>query len=226
MKKVGNRAERILNFGTAIMLIGWLLVIGLSLAWGVHVEHEQTKKIVINVADAYLNKDLAFRLWGTSHGGVYVPIDETSKPNPYLSHVPERDIETPSGRKLTLMNPAYMIREMMTQFSALTGTSGHLTSLNLLNPINKPDDWERSVLEKFDKGLTEETTFTNYNGEEQLRLMRPFITQEPCLKCHAAQGYKVGDVRGATSISIPLAPYYEIAHKTVRAIIITHMIIL
>ncbi|MDD5759416.1 MAG: ATP-binding protein, partial [Desulfobulbaceae bacterium] len=99
-------------------------------------------------------------------------------------------------------------------------------SLNLLNPINKPDDWERSALEKFDKGLTEETTFTNYNGEEQLRLMRPFITQEPCLKCHAAQGYKVGDVRGATSISIPLAPYYEIAHKTVRAIIITHMIIL
>jgi len=226
MDKETSRAERLLTIGTTAMLIGWVAIIGLSLAWSIYVERVQTQKIVINVADAYFKKDLAFRLWGTGHGGVYVPISETSPPNPYLAHVPERDIETPSGRKLTLMNPAYMIREMMTQFSALTGTSGHLTSLKLLNPINAPDEWERSVLEKFDRGVDEEIIFTEYKGEPHLRLMRPFVTKELCLKCHEAQGYKVGDIRGATSISIPLAPYYKIAAMTIRAIVITHVAIL
>lgn len=226
MKEKTSHAERLLNIGTATILIIWMVIIGLSLAWGIYVEREQTRKIVISVADAYFKKDLAFRLWGTSHGGVYVPISESSPPNPYLAHIPERDIETPSGRKLTLMNPAYMIREMMSHFSALTGTSGHLTSLNMLNPINAPDEWERSVLEKFEKGSKEEIVFTEYNGEPHLRLMRPFITQKMCLKCHAVQGYNEGDVRGATSISIPLAPYKKIAHQTLKAIVTTHLVIM
>ncbi|NQU54856.1 MAG: response regulator [Bacteroidetes bacterium] len=34
--------------------------------------------------------------------------------------------------------------------------------------------------------------------------MQPMITEQSCLKCHAHQGYKIGDVRGGIGISIPM----------------------
>ena len=30
------------------------------------------------------------------------------------------------------------------------------------------------------------------------------ITEEPCLKCHAFQGYQVGDVRGGIAVTLPI----------------------
>ncbi|MES9971645.1 MAG: hypothetical protein ABW092_16555 [Candidatus Thiodiazotropha sp.] len=47
-------------------------------------------------AVANFHKDQAFRVWGTKHGGVYVPVSEHTQPNPYLAHIPERDLVTPS----------------------------------------------------------------------------------------------------------------------------------
>lgn len=33
--------------------------------------------------------------------------------------------------------------------------------------------------------------------------MAPLVTEDKCLKCHAFQGYRVGDVRGGISVTIP-----------------------
>lgn len=54
--------------------------------------------------------------------------------NPYLSHVSERDIETPSGQRLALMNPAYALRQINEEFADLYGVARHITSLNPLRP--------------------------------------------------------------------------------------------
>jgi PAS domain-containing protein len=35
-------------------------------------------------------------------------------------------------------------------------------------------------------------------------------TEASCLKCHASQGYKVGDIRGGISVSIPMQPFYTL----------------
>lgn len=43
-----------------------------------------------------------------------------------------------------------------------------------------------------------------------MRLMRPLTTEEECLKCHRQQGYKVGDIRGGISISVPWEPYEKL----------------
>jgi len=43
------------------------------------------------------------------HGGVYVPVTESTQPNPYLED-PLRDVVTTDGLKLTKLNPAYMTR--------------------------------------------------------------------------------------------------------------------
>ncbi len=34
--------------------------------------------------------------------------------------------------------------------------------------------------------------------------MRPLVTQQDCLRCHAQQGYREGDIRGGISVSVPV----------------------
>jgi len=196
-----------INTYLVVNLVGWTIVVTGLLVWDI-MQHKQTlRQIAIAEARANFNKDLAFRLWSTSHGGVYVPISEDTPPNPYLSHVPERDIDSPSGKKLTLMNPAYMLRQMNEFFSNEFGIAGHITSLNPLRPENGPDDWERQALKAFEQGKDEVLSFVDIEGEPFLRLMQPMIAEEKCLKCHGHQGYQVGDIRGGIGISLPMKGY-------------------
>ena len=194
------------RYSLAILGI-WTIFIIIMLTIELYHDHSVTLDMAINEARTHFNRDQAFRLWGASHGGLYVPIDDKTPPNPYLAHVKERDIETPSGKKLTLMNPAYMVRQMSEYYSDLYGVKGHITSLKTLRPENAPDEWETKALKAFEKGETEVMEFTKLNGEQYLRLMQPIITKKGCLKCHGHQDYKEGDIRGGISISLPTAPY-------------------
>jgi hypothetical protein len=38
-----------------------------------------------------------YRLWAAMQGGVYVPPSDKTPPNPYLAHIPNRDVETTEG---------------------------------------------------------------------------------------------------------------------------------
>ncbi|MBN8502554.1 MAG: EscU/YscU/HrcU family type III secretion system export apparatus switch protein, partial [Sphingomonadales bacterium] len=53
----------------------------------------------------------AFREWNAEHGGVYVLQTPASPPNPYLD-IPKRDLQAKTGEHLTLINPAYMTRQL------------------------------------------------------------------------------------------------------------------
>ena len=112
-------------------------------------EADHAVALSINTARADLAKDKAIRLWGSLHGGVYVPSTDKTPPNPNLAHIPHRDLKTSIG-ELTLMNPAYIISQMMREFEGLYGTKGHLTSLKPLNPQNQPDSWEITKLLLFE----------------------------------------------------------------------------
>ena len=204
---------------------GWTaLLIGL-LAWDVEHLHQDAENFAIKEARANFSKDQAFRYWASSHGGVYVPVDENTPPNPYLKHIPERDITTPSGKELTLMNPAYMVRQMNEFFSKEYGIAGHITSLKLHNPDNVPDEWEVKALKSFEMGEKEVMEFSAIEGEPYIRLMQPLILKEGCLKCHAYQDYKLGDVRGGVSVSVPLSGLYaEERAKAINAVL-SHSII-
>jgi len=183
-----------------------ILMFGLAV-YQTHQIHVVTEKMAINEAQIDFKKDQALRQWVTSHGGVYVPIDAHTPSNEYLSHVPERDIQTSSGTDLTMMNPAYVMRQMTDLYAELYGIGGHITSLKLHNPINIADAWEKNALRSFEQGITEVSEFTTINGEPFLRFMRPMITEKLCLKCHGHQGYQEGDIRGGVSIAIPMSTY-------------------
>jgi PAS domain S-box-containing protein len=201
-----NLQERL---GLAWWLIAvWTALIAASLVWNLHKARQTALESAIAEAQLSYNKDLSYRLWAAEHGGVYVPITRQTPPNPYLSRLKERDIKTPSGRTLTLVTPAYLTRQVQELAGRLCGARAHLTSLKPLNPENSPDPWEKKALEAFAGGTNEVKAVVNIAGKPYLRFMRPWRTQKSCLKCHASQGYKEGDIRGGLCVDVPLKPYY------------------
>ena len=204
---------------TWFMLILWTAIVGALFLFNSMSIRKEFHALARLEAIASFNKDVVYRRWATIHGGVYVPVTEKTPPNTYLN-VQERDISTPSGRKLTLVNPAYMTRQAHELGKEQYGLKGHITSLKPLNPGNAPDPWETEALKLFEHGKLEVTSVATIDGEPYFCLIRPFITEEGCLKCHAHQGYKVGDVRGGIGLAVPMTPYFAAAHRRIVQIAI------
>ena len=163
-----------------------------------------------NMALVAFEKDILFRRWAARHGGVYAPVTAETPVNPYLKNVPERDITTPSGKLLTLINPAYMSRQIFDLAQEKPDIpQGHITSLNPIRPENVPDAWETQALKKMELGAQEVVETIELNGQPHLRLMRLLVTEKPCLRCHAEQGYKEGDSRGGISVTLSLAQIHK-----------------
>lgn len=205
-----------------VLLILWTITMCGMLAWGIVRIQADTRTLASSVARAYLNKDYVFRLWGASHGGVYVPINERTLPDPHLKHVPDRDMETPSGKKLTLINPAYMLRQLQKDFSELFGVKARITSLKGSRPEIAPDEWEEAQLRSFQNGLKEAKEFTEIEGEPHLRLMMPLLAKKSCLKCHGSQGYREGDVQGGVSISLPMESFLDAQRNEMMVLILSY----
>jgi len=196
-----------------ILAAAWTVVVGGFLLFGIVEIREIQQKMAESEAYAIFNKDQALRFWGTMHGGVYVPVTDKTPPNPHLHHIEDRDIKTPAGKPLTLMNPAYMLREVMENHERLYGVRGHITSLKYFRPETAPDDWERSALQAFERGVKEISVFTTMGGRPCFRYMAPVTVEEGCLKCHGHQEYKVGDIRGGVSVSVPMTKYLSNQHR-------------
>ena len=204
-----------LNYAILIIVI-WTVII---ISFVVYDIKRINKEVFTNAyvyAEIGFNKDVIYRRWATMHGGLYVPVTENTPPNPNLSQVLDRDIITPAGKKLTLINPAYMTRQVFDLEKAEKGIRGHITSLRPVRPENGPDEWERSALEEFEIGVKEVVSIEMFEGKKHLRLMRPFITEKGCLKCHAIHNYKLNDVRGGVSISVPYDNMLELANISKR----------
>ena len=204
----------------SIMLI-WTCSIATSFVWNFVKKHKDTLEIARGQAEVTLEKDMLYRRWNSAHGGVYVPATEDTPPNPYLK-VPNRDIAHPSGTRLTLINPAYMTRQVNEMAKKEHGPQGHITSLNPIRPENVPDQWETEALKAFEGGLKEVTAVEKLSGDDHMRIMRVFVTEQGCLKCHASQGYKVGDIRGGISVSIPMKPLLAVERTARIRLLETH----
>ncbi len=196
---------------TILLQLFWAAIVGCSFFWNLRNDTEEITKLASVEAQISIDKDLLYRRWAARYGGVYVPVSPETQPNPYLTQIPERDLITPSGRQLTLMNPAYMTRQIHEMAKGEYGVLGHITSLNPINPGNAPDAWERQALQAFVRGEREVMARTTIGGALYLRVMRRLVVEKGCLKCHAAQGYKEGEIRGGLSAAVPLAPYYAVA---------------
>jgi|YNPMSStandDraft_1061717.scaffolds.fasta_scaffold32532_2 hypothetical protein len=110
------------------------------------------------------------------------------------------------------------------------GVQMRRVSLKNRNPRNAPDAWERQILQRWERDLQagkpigEVGEWRTQQGQRVYRYMRPIMLAMPlCLECHGdpqnikpevrrlirqnypndkATGYKLGDLRGAFSITI------------------------
>jgi hypothetical protein len=103
------------------------------------------------------------------------------------------------------------------------------TSLQVRNPVNAPDDYERRVLQTWARPgarpAPSAEVVARPGGGYELRYLRPIILQPSCVTCHGgpgqipaavratiherypddqAVGFRPGDVRGAVSVRVPL----------------------
>ncbi|AYH41808.1 diguanylate cyclase [Azoarcus sp. DN11] len=164
----------------------------------------------------------AMRLWNSRAGGVLVRRSESTPPNPYLE-LPERDPVTTSGIPLTTVNPAYMTRQMAGMIEQESGIRIHITSLRPINPGNIADPWETRALQAFEQaGEQERSEILDEGGGPLIRYMAPLFVREECLNCHQKQNYRVGDVRGGISVSIPAADFVARAEGARRQLLVTH----
>ncbi|ARJ68264.1 histidine kinase [Magnetospirillum sp. ME-1] len=208
---------------TAVGLLAWTLLLGISLAWNISKQREITLELATNTALANFNKDVAYRLWASGHGGVYVEPTEKTPPSPWLAHLPDRDLIANDGRRLTLMNPAYMLREMMQDHGELYGIKGRIVGIVALNPANVADPWEAEGIRQFAAGRMDEIMeVSDIDGAPFLRLFKPFRMEASCQKCHGHLGFKDGEVRGGIGVSVPLAPYQAGEAEVVRTMSATH----
>jgi len=143
------------------------------------------------------------RDWNARHGGVYVPVTAATRPNPYLDHK-RRDVVTREGLALTLVNPAYMTRQIAEIAQQAEGIQLHITSLNPLRPANAADPWEAAALRRFDAGVPEIVELIP-GATPVHRYMAPLRITQPCLACHEKQDYRLGQIRGGISVTMPAA---------------------
>ncbi len=187
------------------LAVAWTIAVALSLGFVGYQECRATRDLARGRARIALEKDLGYRRWLAQQGGVYAWATERTQPSEYLRGLPDRDIDTPRGQ-LTLINPARVCRHVFEMEAATSGTRSHITSLRPIRPANAPDAWEREALEACQRGSQEVETLADLEGRSYFRILRPLLIEEACLKCHAQQGCRVGDVRGGISVSVPMEP--------------------
>ncbi len=202
-----RKTIRILYLTVALAAAVWTIFIFTTLRYHYLDFRKHITGLAHEAASESLQKDVLYRYWAAGHGGVYVPVSPTTPPNPYLSHIPERDIVTPSGRKLTLVNPAYMTRQVHELGRLHFGNLAHITSSNPLNPMNAPDPWEKKALAAIEKGVEEFGEVVTLGNASYYRLMIPLWIEDSCLQCHKQQGYHLGDLRGGLTSSVPMKDY-------------------
>ena len=182
----------------------WFSLVATSFSWNYAESEVQHEEVVLESAKRLFSQIIVSRAWNASHGGVYVPVTETLQPNPYLVD-PMRDIKVNEQLTLTKINPAYMTRQFSEMAMSSDDIQFHITSLKPINPNNKPTQLEAKYLKAFEKGLKAQGEYIQSGATTKFFYMAPLITEKVCLKCHAKQGYQLGDIRGGISITLPPA---------------------
>ncbi len=154
-------------------------------------------------ARAYFDQIVIARKWNAGYNGVYVEKAPGMVANPYLQ---DPDIRTTDGKVYTKKNPALMMREISEIAERKGLVKFRITSLRPVNPLNKPDDFEKESLELFQEGQRENFKKEMINNRTHFRYMGPLFIEKACLQCHGNQGYREGDIRGGISVSFDIQP--------------------
>ncbi|MGE5467535.1 MAG: PAS domain S-box protein [Ignavibacteria bacterium] len=211
------RKARVKALGAALL---WSLVVVLSL-WVQRGQIDRSAEALARIdAQANLKKDMAIRKWAASVGGVF--INEEALPD--LGTLQEQERlsgvkENGKPFKLITLTPIHILQAVQAISNQEYGVRERLTSQQLHNRANAPDDWEAKALKSLEDGapIASETVKTK-NGHGLMRLMIPMRMDKECLECHRDTLVPVGGLRGGAAITIDLNTYRSAQEPTWRAI--------
>jgi PAS domain S-box-containing protein len=212
----------------ALAVVLWTVLVLFSL-WTQREQLDRTAAALARIdAIANLRKDMSIRKWADSIGGIYV--DETKIPTmESLDEQEHLSVRRGTGERLTLVAiPSIHVLLAIQEISHKSyGTKERLTSLQLRNRANAPDEWETSALKMLEGGaeMATEALPAKAASHGLLRVMIPMKMEEECLECHRDTLVPVGGLRGGATISIDLNTYRSAQEPTWRGIQYWHFAI-
>jgi len=213
--------------GNALLLwlpiLIWTQLIAASAWWNVHSVNAQTTEIAAQRGRDLFTMIQLMREWNANHVGIYAIRSELAQPNPLL-RTPNRDLETSEGLQLTLINAAYMTRQI-SELARRHRFHFRMTSVDPLRQGNAPDAWERRALEAFAGGTTERIELIGSESTSIYRYMAPLETEPECLGCHAIQGYQLGDVLGGISFDIDATALITARDERLITAAVAHLVV-
>jgi PAS domain S-box-containing protein len=210
--------------------IGGILLFLSALTWSLLVlaslwfQREQLNRTAESLAklDAITNlrKDMAIRKWASYVGGVYIRDDKVRQ----LETFGEQEIisgERGNGEtmKLVTLTPMHLLLAIQEISQKEYGIRERLTSQQLRNLANAPDEWEMKALDSLKNGAEMISEAVPKKGGHGLsRVMIPMRMEKECLECHRDTLVPVGGLRGAATISVDLNAYRTAQEPTWRTI--------
>jgi HAMP domain-containing protein len=170
-------------------------------------------RVLRNEAQAVANQVVSFRAWVAKSGMMWV--DELS--SDFHEFLARREAQ--DGKVFYGKNPALATRELSTLVNrSAQRATFRVTSDDFRNPLNEPDAFEKRAI----MALKADSEARFYEGFRRgtYRYAQPIKVKKACLRCHGdprfapkevvrrygderAFNYKVGDVRGVISVSLP-----------------------
>lgn len=187
-----------------------ILLVALGFLLGVQ---DLKAKQLRNEARAVAEQVVSFRAWVAASGVIWV--DKLSPE--FHDYLGKKLVH--EGELMFSKNPALATRELSTIVAkSATRAKFRVTSDEYRNPANAPDGFESRAI-KFFK-TAGEAAFVDGVEDGTYRFAQPIFVTKACLRCHGdpkeapkeviekygdkkAFGYKVGDVRGIISVSLP-----------------------
>lgn len=163
-----------------------------------------SEKILFEQASTLHNSLMTLKHWNSQKGSIYIKAYEEIDANQFIK---DGIVHTNDKELLIKMNPAWMIRELSEVSNLKQNYYFKITSLSPLNPINKPDKFEKRALEQLNSNK-EENFYTSLE-EDKYNFLGALKVQPSCLSCHNTQNYKVGDIIGGLRVSVPIENYKE-----------------
>jgi hypothetical protein len=203
-KKTSLRSKTVIVFFLTVLLIMGALFASLG---------KLRTQVLRNEAQAVADQVVSFRSWVAGSGMVWV-----DKLTPQFEDFLALH-DTGDSKRFYGKNPALATRELSTIANKTsTRASFTVTSDDVRQKANSPDAFEKSAIADF--SANKNTKFVEKYEAGSYRYTRPLIVKEGCLKCHGdpkdappavlkkygdkkAFHYKVGDVRGIISVTLP-----------------------
>jgi len=221
------------TFGKITQLHIWVTLIGIIWSgvlcglylWSLDSEQKHLAELIKLKGEALAHHTQVLRSWIGNCGGIYVPVNDKVTPHPLLSKIAERDIQTPSGKDLTLLNSPAVLRQISSEFERTTGDRIRLTSHEPINPSNLPDEWEKMALDAMERGEQQISSFVTSGGESVFRLMYPMKAQAGCVHCHLSFIENPKRIVGGLSILVDKTPYDQLNNKILHQLRVTYVCI-